>query len=415
VNPPDPYSLAQETQGVLLIVLLIGAGILGRKRGIGEVFAWFGISAALRLLVDDSSKLWAFYVPAGVGVLSSYWFILCLLLLNLAFVYRLVGKTGGSELSSYTPLYLMMPTFALLIFGVRIEVFLYAACALFCFGLTLFTRDEDWHKIWISDAPDYLVLVRRTRLANLWFSTACLGLVILIDHRNATLRSAGVEHARVSPPAAHPSPPVAPPRAESPTPTSTRSSEAIRPKKERSTPAPVATPIVRAEPTITPRESSLIAPSPQATLAAAVVPVNPPAAVAPAFSAHSSPREERSRSSSEKSALHSYPVFLTKFYSPKLSPRQRTKYLRENRGSQVDWEVKFERRVRRGGEILVYFGRTDEVPLPSVPPVILAKIMKTRAGDIEKCSRGDTIRVIGRLQRNSPSQLFVQASEIRRQ
>jgi hypothetical protein len=413
VNPPDPYRLAQETQGVLLIVLLVGVAISGRdRRGILEVFAWFGISAALRTLVDDPNELWTFYIPAGAGLLPSYWFILCLLALNLAFVYCLVTQTGGSELSSFTSLYLMMPTFALLILGVRIEVFIYALFALLCFTSTMFSREKEWYRKWISDSTDYVTLVRRTRQANLWFSTACLGLVILIDYRNNTLSRAGVEHDRVSPTAAHPSPSVEPQRAESPTPTDTPA--AARSKKERAidTPAPTAT--ARTAPTITPRETPTPASTPQAKPTAAIAPVDSPAPAPHTSSSQPSPREKDSSSQPESGTSHSYPVFLTQFYSPKLTAKQRARYVREKRGTKVDWEVKFERRGRRGNEILVYFYRTDELPLPSIPPVRLAKLLKTRAGDIVKCSRGEVIRVIGRLQRNSASQLFVQASEIRR-
>jgi hypothetical protein len=297
----------------------------------------------------------------------------------------------------------MLPTFALLILGAQFEVFAFAGLALFAYFFSLFfSGDEEFHR-WTSPVFDDEVFVRRQRISTLWMSAACLACVVFIDVRKPILeermkqrRSANSEkEQKQSPVVITPSPtptPMPSPRPVRPTARPDNSPKSVNPAlgPTSSTPATPAT--------------SSTAPPPESTHPASTNSSVVPSPPKPSFS---NAEQKKSTSSSG-----SYAALLKPFYFTKLTRAKRASLLRAQRKRKIDWQVQYESHEIGRREILIYFSRPDGQPLPTIAPVRVAKVARRHSVFLDGLARGQVIRITGQLERHSPSELFVQVSDI---
>lgn len=392
MNPPNIFRLAQETQYVLFGVLFFGSVIYYKRQCVWGTLVWFGVIGLLKGFVNVPSELWEYFGGHWVNFIPLDTFITIVLYLDLLFVIFLVRRSGGSELSCFTPLYFMLPTFALLIFGAGTLVYIFAGVAIGSFWFTLFRDDKNFHGAWISNDPEKIGLVARTRRANVFVSLACLCIVMFIDWKGRQLQEESkTQQQNVVVPGKGPNV-----IKDTRGPTLPFPSPSPRPNSHTSTPAPVdATPSVVER--TTPRSPSA-SPSAQAS-------PSPDSSVPPsASSSDANPENQRN--------TLTFAAFLQPFYRSKLTPKRRSALLKQYTGTEIRWKVTFIQYKQTKKEFYLFFSRTDGRPLPKPTPISLAKLSRSNAAFVYSLESGAIIELVGELRRHSDSQVFIQVSDI---
>lgn len=186
MNPQTVFSLGQETQFVVFGIVFVGTLLLGlTNEGTWRPFfwtlGWLGVNWLLSVFVDVPLEQSHFFIRRTWRTVSPENAIWLMLSLDLGFVAFLVKRTGGSERSCFSPLYFMLPTFALLLLGYSTFLLLYCIVAVGAFGFTLLGNGaQKFFKPygWDVEKPK---LVIASRIALVTISTACLFLAIYID------------------------------------------------------------------------------------------------------------------------------------------------------------------------------------------------------------------------------------------
>ena len=167
------FELAKWPQVVLAITVLFGWIVLLIGNGLLSV-QYFKPSKALVAVAFCVVILMA--VPFTIAFVpgATNRPMLSMLVLDALIVSVLVGVTGGSERSCFGPLYLLIPTFGLLVFGPGPEVYLVSGVSVACFVVTMLIGDRFFPAY--SDS-----LSVSSRLACTILTIGCLGIAIFVD------------------------------------------------------------------------------------------------------------------------------------------------------------------------------------------------------------------------------------------
>jgi hypothetical protein len=185
MNPQTVFSLAQDTQFIIFAMLFVGSFALGIARhGTWRPFVWtlgwLALNWLLSRFVDVQIDQSEFFFRRGLRSVSpetATWFMLSI---DLILVAWLVRTTGGSERSCFSPLYFMLPTFALLLLGFSNSLVIYCSFGIAAFAATLWGDAEDffWPTGWENEDRR---LVIASRIGLIMISASCLMLAIYID------------------------------------------------------------------------------------------------------------------------------------------------------------------------------------------------------------------------------------------
>jgi hypothetical protein len=385
------FKLAEETQWIIFGILAIAWILLWRWKWVAWTALWFVVALIVRRFSDVPPDYDPMLLPAEHGIPTG-WVINIVLYLDLGFIGLLVFKTGGSELSPFTPLYFVLPTFALLILGETWEVYYFAFAAILVFGLSLFFASEKLHHLWVPGEvanPDF---VRSMRRASVWVSAACLFWVMLIDIRRPTIQAEMNRRRSAIPHAAK-----------------TEASPSVPPQTRSETPQPrtTANPTPTAAP-LTEERHSQPPDGPSPAVTGSPIPT-PPAD----RSARPSSLKDRTPENFRQSGS-TYSSFLDEFRNPDpKTARDRHRLLKRHVQNHISWKVRFRDFRRLRNEFKVSFAEVDTQDPPRAPPVKFAKVPKRFAHVLGNLPTGAIIVIEGRLDWHSKTELFVVASSIR--
>jgi hypothetical protein len=410
------FFLARDIQ-VALVVIFVGSDFFLLFRGrdgwlpFAITFAWLLFAGPIWAFVAVPPVQPSLIIPEWLRSLSPQTATHFLLLVDLLGVATLVWFTGGSERSCFSPLYFMLPIFTLLLLNYGSFLVAYCITTMGAFALTLFPdRATPFFQIPNTELQNR-ALAAVSRILLWLISGICLGFAIYLDVNKASMdthHTSGFQSLNSSA------------QKDSPIP--------------RVVPTPIASNHVPLFPTATPPNArTILTPTINATMAPSVTPV-PTATATPEGRVdtsiqsatdkrhQTSPNPPRAKKAAKTSRLTSQTLpHSTKTYSGFLdnlrdldlkTARQQRVVLAGFIGKRISWEVDFEQYRLAKGEILVFFGETEQNGSRWHRPVRLAKASRKFLRIVQDLQKGTPIKIEGTLKYHSAFELFVAASSL---
>ena len=164
-------------QFLILIILTLGAAIASRDKE--EGYYGFRVIPTILLLALAtlgillfSTEISTFWRPLvanpTIPTLSTSWAVPAVFMLNIFSVSKLVARTGGGMLSSFVPVYFMIPALAIFLRSPRVLVVVYLALVIILFSINVFRSARQ------------VTISVHSRFAFLVISIACFALTTLI-------------------------------------------------------------------------------------------------------------------------------------------------------------------------------------------------------------------------------------------
>jgi hypothetical protein len=163
------FELARLPQFVLALTVVAGGVVLWIGGAGGRIVAGIAI-CCLALLALPFLITSAPLAPENT--------IATMLCVDVLIVAVLVGMTGGSELSCFGPVYFLIPTFGLLVFGPGLLVYLLCGVTAICFLVTLLEVFKD---LFFNPWRDRLS--QSSKIAYAILTAGCVAVAIFIDSK----------------------------------------------------------------------------------------------------------------------------------------------------------------------------------------------------------------------------------------